>query len=367
MQSLPSGKLIVVLYSLRENVWKLTDFGISVEATSKIALTTQTSKGTTCYRAPELLDLEHATYNNKVDIWALGCVLHELVTHRTLFPHDWAVHQYAANSSTLPEITLPSSSKFWQDHVSAVREELLQIEPQNRPRAAEMSQLFRSYCEILDRPKIHALITNSSYPSLSEWKTVVGSPPLERDFRLAEHYEKMRDQSTATALRQQLILTLRNEAVTESTESTDHMEHISLKNRLQPFLFPNATAKEVLRLIMEAIEADPMDYWLWHIICQINLLRKDIDAAFAACKSGAAKFPTCPSPLMELSNLQAMIGQYSEAIQTQLQMFENEKLVDSFDSTMELTKQLKDRLVPPQYIKGADNNEAERYCWRRYS
>ena len=35
--------------------------------------------------APEMLKNGKLSYNLKVDIWALGCVLHELITGITLF------------------------------------------------------------------------------------------------------------------------------------------------------------------------------------------------------------------------------------------------------------------------------------------
>lgn len=47
-------ELILVLYRRAEMTWKITDFGLTVEATSKRARVTQFSRGTTSYRAPEL-------------------------------------------------------------------------------------------------------------------------------------------------------------------------------------------------------------------------------------------------------------------------------------------------------------------------
>lgn len=81
--------LTLVLYSRRDGQWKLTDFGISAEATSKKAITTRYSQGTSSYRAPELLD-DEPTFTNKVDIWALGCILYELAKGRVAFREDWA-------------------------------------------------------------------------------------------------------------------------------------------------------------------------------------------------------------------------------------------------------------------------------------
>jgi serine/threonine protein kinase len=77
---------ILVLYSHTEQAWKIADFGLTVEGTSKKAHTTQYSKGTCSYRAPELIQLDDkGTYTNKVDIWAMGCILYEIVFRSKAF------------------------------------------------------------------------------------------------------------------------------------------------------------------------------------------------------------------------------------------------------------------------------------------
>jgi serine/threonine protein kinase len=48
-------ELIVVLYSGTVDTWKIADFGLTAEGTSKQARTTRYSMGTPCYRAPELM------------------------------------------------------------------------------------------------------------------------------------------------------------------------------------------------------------------------------------------------------------------------------------------------------------------------
>ena len=45
-----------VLYSAQANTWKLTDFGVSAEATSKRAHSTSGAHGTVSYMAPELVN-----------------------------------------------------------------------------------------------------------------------------------------------------------------------------------------------------------------------------------------------------------------------------------------------------------------------
>ena len=65
----------------KNNKIKIADFGISA-----ILNNTRYAKsfvGTTCYMAPEIVKGEK--YNNKVDIWALGCIIYELCTLNRCF------------------------------------------------------------------------------------------------------------------------------------------------------------------------------------------------------------------------------------------------------------------------------------------
>lgn len=62
-------------------VWvKIADFGVSKCTKRTILRTRVHSQG---YAPPEMLGLlgsEHPTYSTGIDIWALGCILHEMLT-----------------------------------------------------------------------------------------------------------------------------------------------------------------------------------------------------------------------------------------------------------------------------------------------
>ena len=66
------------IFITKDNKIKINDFGISKKFIYKSALI-----GTNNYMAPEMIKGEK--YNNKIDIWALGCIIYELFTLKMCF------------------------------------------------------------------------------------------------------------------------------------------------------------------------------------------------------------------------------------------------------------------------------------------
>src|SRR5438105_14010727 len=85
----------LVLYSFRNQLWKIADFGTTSEATSKQFCTTRYSRGSASYRAPEILDQQNPKYNNKAYICALGCSIYEVFTGTSAFSSDLAFLTYS--------------------------------------------------------------------------------------------------------------------------------------------------------------------------------------------------------------------------------------------------------------------------------
>jgi serine/threonine protein kinase len=94
---------VEVLYSPTERLWKIADFGIAQEGTSRTPLITTSSRGTASYRAPELLT-DSPIYTNKVDIWALGCIAFEMFTGRKRFGSDWEVQNLAQSMPSISKL-----------------------------------------------------------------------------------------------------------------------------------------------------------------------------------------------------------------------------------------------------------------------
>lgn len=76
------------------------------------------------------------------------------------------------------------------------------------------------------------------------------------------------------------------------------------------------TPDDGIRMLQDAIDKEPLNYWLWHNLCREYAAMKNLDGAIDACELGIKKSVTNPSPLMELTNLYAAKGDYKAAITT---------------------------------------------------
>ena len=159
-----------VLYSQADNVWKLTDFGITTEASST-AITTQFSRGTFGYRAPEILG-EHPRFSKKLDIWALGCILIELSKGSPAFLSDFATADHYRGSESPPIYQL-SAPGFWNDHLVNFTSECLLKRPDLRPHSRSVCRMLHAY-SLLSQPTLSiGRGFADSYLSYDRWKSIV--------------------------------------------------------------------------------------------------------------------------------------------------------------------------------------------------
>ena len=111
---------------------------------SKFAYSTNSAHGTDCYRAPELVK-RNSKVTMKSDIWALGCVMYELLMGQKRFPYDHdAWEYYSTPSKTLTEPLLPdflcvASRAF----ISLLLSHTLARDWWKRPSAAEVLVLLK--------------------------------------------------------------------------------------------------------------------------------------------------------------------------------------------------------------------------------
>ena len=113
-----------------------------MEGTSQHAHTTRYARGTSSYRAPELV--KTGTFTNKVDIWALGCILYEVVTLQKAFSSDNEVYDYFLQYSYTGErLRLPLDLGNYQNEEFEVSmgeliHKMLEVDSSLRPSAVDL-------------------------------------------------------------------------------------------------------------------------------------------------------------------------------------------------------------------------------------
>jgi serine/threonine protein kinase len=134
--------IYVVLYSIKDSLWKLADFGFTSEATSGALHFSMEAKGTSGYRAPELI--ESGVYNNKADIWSLGCILYEFTVGQKAFEDDFATHDFKTSGKILKIILGEDIGEKDKDGIVEVILNTLNIEYSSRPSASNLLSEFSS-------------------------------------------------------------------------------------------------------------------------------------------------------------------------------------------------------------------------------
>jgi serine/threonine protein kinase len=115
-------------------------------------LNTKHARGTSCYRAPELVhdfgEGHEFNYTNTVDIWAVGCILYELVLRKKAFLWDIDVQQYSKNPDPRQLLSPLESEKLPQRSLEDIQKtlrETLEVESARRPSATELLKRFQLF------------------------------------------------------------------------------------------------------------------------------------------------------------------------------------------------------------------------------
>lgn len=127
-----------VLYSWENDAWKIADFGYTVQGSSTAA-NTDNGRGTGGYRAPEVVT--NNTFNNKSDVWSLGCIWFELMCREQAFATDYEVAEFSRAAETKH---VPRASNLWNDNMVNLLHRTFEINPANRPSALELIDHFEA-------------------------------------------------------------------------------------------------------------------------------------------------------------------------------------------------------------------------------
>jgi serine/threonine protein kinase len=191
----------LVLYSLAG--WKIADFGLTSEGTSRLFYTTTGARGTACYRAPELLQFPKATYNNKVDIWSMGCIMYEIIFGRKAFNNDWEVFKHSESSepTRFPNAIFDGYADTDISQELALISEMLSFDPSYRPAARSLTERFSEKCS--SRSNIPTSPSPRAIPRFERFPRILslddgGIRGLSSLFILRGIMEKIRAQTKAT-------------------------------------------------------------------------------------------------------------------------------------------------------------------------
>ncbi|XP_067451398.1 interferon-induced very large GTPase 1-like [Thunnus thynnus] len=137
------------IFLTKDETVQLGDFGVSRVLNSTEELAT-TCIGTPLYLSPEIW--KNKPYNNKSDIWALGCVLYEMCTLKPAFNADNSMHLEVKIVRGL----YPRVSDHYSQELRSLLEQLLKPNPTERP----------SVSSILEEPFLSCRIQKFLTPQL---------------------------------------------------------------------------------------------------------------------------------------------------------------------------------------------------------
>ncbi|TNJ30299.1 Kinase, NEK [Giardia muris] len=158
-----------------EDVVKLADFGFC--RTIGLDTMAQTKAGSPVYCAPEVLREED--YNEKADIWSLGCVVYEMCCVEYAFS---TINEKFLLISMMQQKRKPIPS-FYSKELADVIESMLTIDFKKRPSASELVQHPRIKEYGFGQPKVSTAQTAPNTPQPQQQKAslaskLVGATPI---------------------------------------------------------------------------------------------------------------------------------------------------------------------------------------------
>ncbi|KYR00851.1 putative protein serine/threonine kinase [Tieghemostelium lacteum] len=216
-----------VLLDEDSGLYKLCDFGSATEEIYNIKgkqdmqrAEDDISKNTTLqYRAPEIVDLYRCSLiNEKIDIWALGCLLYKLLYYTTPFEDSGSLGILNCNYQLPPPGNHPNYSN---DLVNLIRI-MLNPDPNQRPNIFEITN------------QVHALLKGVNSPPLyPKYKSNILSSPTPPPKPLPQIPTKMNNQSLGLGLSSSLgpptttATTQNNTSTTTTVNTTDDTSNLS--------------------------------------------------------------------------------------------------------------------------------------------
>ncbi|KAF7637946.1 Protein kinase domain-containing protein [Meloidogyne graminicola] len=257
MEYADGGTLSQLLFELTEPLIELEIIDMFeqmleiLELAKKMSIETkingaQTILGTPYYLSPEMC--EGKSYNEKSDIWALGCCFYEMCTLNKAFDAD--------NLPTLLNKIINSEyeplKKNYSQEVRLLIREMLRILPEQRPTSSELLNQVRLLCSSKEKKNIkinnnnNILINNSfinSYSALYVFDILNITLSSVQEFP-----KRIQIKQIAVNESHQLILTIQGQVFSWGNNSFGQLGHGDLINRQFPTLIESLENKNVYKI-----------------------------------------------------------------------------------------------------------------------
>jgi ankyrin repeat protein len=243
----------------------------------------------------------------------MGCILYELAVGQKPFRDDFATIEHKRSEGVLEVLLDESFGERCKESVTKNILWMLRIEASERPSARELFDEFqRSFRDTRDQCHYGLQIHRDFHKAYKS--------TINRTDSLNSWVEGI------ISLSHPLLISIDLDLASDQTHSTE-LEPLS-EQLIGCGINDDSSEDEGNRSIqrcLEAVDKDPMNYWLWNSLCNLYIAIGDLDSAIEACKHGINLHGTNPSPSMALSNLYAAKGDFKSAIEigTQLHRFES--------------------------------------------
>jgi serine/threonine protein kinase len=244
---------------------------------------------------------EKPVYNSKVDIWSMGCILYELAVGKRAFNSDYATQEYKKFGTSLEVFLDDNFSTECKETIGRNIALMLEINSILRPSATYLLEEFSRNFQITRTQRQRNVQIHHDFHEISQLKQYPGTSETSTSSLLEDNRLNTFDEASIAPVVTRNLLLGDNGGIGISIEpvSGNQTNEYSLDN---------------IRISEEAIDKEPLNYWLWHNLCSLYIGMDNLDGAIQACELRIKESDSNPSPLMELTNLYAAKGDYKTAI-----------------------------------------------------